>query len=120
MRNKRNISRYLLALAVLAAGYVLCRYVLFDLHGMREWPSVLFAAGILVLALSFLAKAKGVPLAVAIGYTAAFAVGAVFQTNGTDPSGGRTNTLWILWTAAYIGITLAAAAVEIITAKINK
>lgn len=120
MRNKGNISRHLLALAVLAAGYVLCRYVLFDLHGMREWPSVLFAAGVLVLAVSFMAKAKGVPLAAALGYTAAFAVGAVFQTNGTDPGGGGTNTLWILWTVTYIAITLAAAVTEIIAAKMKR
>ena len=46
-----------------------------------------------------------------------FAAGAIFQTNGTDPGGGRTNNLWIIWTVAFIGIIIVSVVLELILKK---
>ena len=37
---------HLLSLSVLCIGFVLCRYVFFDIHGMKQWPVILFVIGI--------------------------------------------------------------------------
>ena len=58
MKNKKNLILHLISLGILCAGYVLTRYVFFDLHGMKAWPLVLFVCGIVVIGISFIAKAK--------------------------------------------------------------
>lgn len=112
MKNRKNTDRHLLSLLILSVGFVLCRYLLFSLHGMREWPALLFLAGMAVLLLSLLAKAKWFPFVTSMSYTAAFLAGALFQTNGTDPGGGSTNNLWIIWTCAFIGSIVLSAVTE--------
>ena len=54
MLNKKNIVIHLLALGVLCIGFVLCRYVFFDIHGMKQWPVILFGVGIIAVAISFI------------------------------------------------------------------
>ncbi len=116
--NKRNrLLRYILWFSVLCVGFVLCRYILFSLHGMREWPVVLFAVGMAALFVSFFAKAKYVPAVTSIAYTLAFGLGALFQSNGVDPGGGRTNNLWIIWTVTFIGIISVSVVLELFTKK---
>lgn len=41
MKNKKNFILHLICLGILCVGYVLTRYVFFDLHGMKAWPLVL-------------------------------------------------------------------------------
>ena len=76
MKNKKNIILHLVSLGILCAGYLLTRYILFDLHGMKQWPLVLFVCGIVVMGASFLAKAEQVPVFTALSYTGGFFVGA--------------------------------------------
>ena len=117
MDRKKRLLRYLLWLLVLCAGFVLCRYICFPLHGMREWPVLLFIAGVVVLAASFCMKAKYVPVVTSAAYTAAFFLGVLLQSNGTDPGGGSTNNLWIIWTFAYIILIAASVLAEILAKK---
>ena len=52
MKNKKNLILHLISLGILCAGYVLTRYVFFDLHGMKAWPLVLFVCGIVAVLLT--------------------------------------------------------------------
>ena len=56
MLNKKNIILHLLSLCVLCIGFVLCRYMFFDIHGMKAWPVDLFVVGIVFLVISFFLK----------------------------------------------------------------
>ena len=40
-----RLSRFFLSAVCLAGAYLLCRFGLFSLHGMKQWPAVLAAAG---------------------------------------------------------------------------
>ncbi len=120
MKNKKNIILHLVSLGILCAGYVLTRYILFDLHGMKQWPLVLFVCGIVVIGVSFLAKAKQVPVFMALSYIGGFFVGAIFQTDGLDAGGGRTNNLWIIWAVVFVCFTLSAIINELIAARKKK
>ena len=44
---KRNVIIHLLSLGVLCIGFLLFRYVLFDIHGMKQFPLGLFVIGVI-------------------------------------------------------------------------
>ena len=58
MLNKKNVVIHFLSLGVLCIGFVLCRYVFFDMHGMKQWPVILFGVGIIAVAISFILEGK--------------------------------------------------------------
>lgn len=117
MKDKRLWLRYFIWLAVLSVGFILCRYTLFPMHGMIEWPVNLFAAGTVILTAAVLLKAKYVPPVTALAYPASFLFGVLLQSNGTDPGGGTTNNLWIIWTVAYLAMILISVLVELVAKK---
>ncbi|MGN0341749.1 MAG: hypothetical protein ACI4DO_03055 [Roseburia sp.] len=105
---------HLISLGILGVGYVLTRYIFFDDHGMKQWPLVLFVCGIVIISVSFFAKAKQVPVITALSYIVGFVAGVVFQTDGVDAGGGRTNNLWIIWAVVFVCFTLASILTELI------
>ena len=107
MLNKKNVVIHLLSLGVLCIGFVLCRYVFFDIHGMKQWPVILFAIGIIAVTISFILEGKTMPICTAFSYIAGFVVGVIFQTDGTDAGGATTNNLWIIWPVVFICLTLS-------------
>lgn len=117
---RKNIAVHLISLCVLSVGFLLCRYVFFDIHGMYDWPLLLFLFGLLVIVLSFFAKARLVPIATSFGYTVGFLAGVVFQTDGVDPGGGSTNSLWIIWTAVFVCVVLLSVFMDLTVAVKRK
>lgn len=112
MLNKKNIILHLLSLCVLCIGFVLCRYMFFDIHGMKAWPVDLFVVGIVFLVISFFLKYKITPICTSAAYLIGFIAGATFQTDGVDAGGGTTNNLWIIWTVVFVCIILAGIICE--------
>ena len=88
MLNKKNIILHLLSLCVLCIGFVLCRYVFFDIHGIMGLPVWLFVVGMVSMAISFFLEGKTTPIFTALAYIIGFIAGAIFQTNGVDAGGG--------------------------------
>lgn len=120
MNNKKNAIAHLVSLGILCAGFVLTRYIFFDFHGMKQLPLILLLCGIAVIGIAFLAKAKTVSAFTALAYIVAFAAGAIFQTDGVDAGGGRTNNLWIIWTVVFVCFIVAAVIMEIIATRKTK
>lgn len=102
MLNKKNIKMHLLSLFILCAGFVLCRYVFFDIHGMKQLPAALFGVGMVFLAISIFLRGKMAPIIITLAYLIGFVAGVVFETDGIDAGGGATNNLWIIWTTVFI------------------
>ncbi len=102
MLGRKNILIHLLSLCVLGIGFVLCRYVFLDVHSMKQWPEVLFGVGLVAVVLSFLLQGKTTPIFTALAYILGFAAGVIFQTDGVDAGGARTNDLWIIWTGVFL------------------
>lgn len=96
----------MLSLCLLCTGFVLFRYVLFDIHGMKQLPVLLLGAGVVSVAISFFLEGKTTPIFTALAYIIGFIVGAIFQTNGIDAGGGATNNLWKIWVIVFVCITL--------------
>ena len=112
MLNKKNIIVHLLSLCVLSIGFVLCRYVFFDIHGMKQLPVWLFVVGVVSMAVSFFLEGKTTPICTAVAYIVGFIAGAIFQTNGVDAGGGTTNNLWIIWAVVFVCLTLVGIICE--------
>ena len=98
---KKNKTIWIISGAILLLSYVVCRYGLFDLHGMHDWPLVLL-------------------IFTAVGYPAAFAVGVIFQWGGMDPRGWVINRLWLVWMVTYLCVIAAGGIVEGMTRKRSK
>ncbi len=97
---KRKVG--LLSLIGLAGGYLVLRYPLFSLHGMKDWPFVLFIVGTITISISgFVLGKKVIPVLTLVGYIVGFILGYIFQFD-YGPDGLGLNSMWIIWTCVYL------------------
>ena len=93
----------ILSMIAVAGCYLVVRYPLFGLHGMKEFPLLLCVVGELLIFLTGLVrKNKVLPPIIALGYIIGFAAGTLF---GYDYGEGLNN-LWIIWLWCFITIVL--------------
>lgn len=112
MANKKNALIHVVSLSVLCIGFVLCRYAFFGLHGMKQWPELLFGVGLVSLTISFFLNGKTTPIFTSFAYIVGFAAGIVFETDGVDAGGAGTNNLWIIWTVVFLCLILVGVISE--------
>lgn len=106
-----------LCLLLLGIGFWICRYLLLDWHGMKQWPEVLAAVGVVAVILSTLWDARIVSAAVPVGYLTGFCIGRLWFRYSIDPGGGRTSNYWKIWTAVFAVCLLVAVGGQIIERK---
>ena len=107
----------MLSLFALAAAYLLVRYPLFRLHGMKEWPLILLAVGVGVLVVSAVfRKGRIVLILTPVGYAAGFLAGCLFGGAYGPPEAGL-NSCWIVWTAVFAACVLAGIAADLVRGK---
>ena len=85
MKYKHIFLTLLRSVLLLCFGYVLTRYVLFDLHGMIQWPMTMLTLGVIVVCMFF--RSELVSLVAAAGYTVSFLIGVLFQIDYMGPGG---------------------------------
>lgn len=100
-------------LLCLGISYLMCRFVFFDIHGMKQWPDILACVSLIILLVAIVLKMRWMSVTTAFGYIFGFILGAVFNTDGFDPGGGRTNNFWIIWTVGLLLCIIAGLAVDI-------
>lgn len=94
----------ILSLAAILAAYLLFRYPLFGLHGMKEFPLTLCMAGVFLIAVTGLIRKNRVsPPLIALGYIGGFAAGVLFNYD----YGEGLNNLWIIWMGCFVAASLA-------------
>lgn len=109
---KRKVS--IISLCVLLASYLLFRYSLFGLHGMKEFPLVLLIVGIAVIAVFGLWKGgRMAPLYTTVGYIVGFICGCLWERITYDPGGGAMSDFWKFWMGGFIAATVAGILMEI-------
>lgn len=105
----------LISILILLIGFAFCRFVFFGVHGMKEWPTILFVSGLVVIAISSFYKCKFISISASIGYIIAFVLAVFFEQDYADPTGAMTmNNLWIIWTASYLCFILLGIIVEVV------
>lgn len=98
-------------IGLLGISYWLCRFAFFNMHGMKQWPSLLAILSMAVLIIATIFGKHIISVTTVIGYMVGFILAMIFNTDGIDQGGGRTNNAWIIWGAMYsvsilIGIIL--------------
>lgn len=102
-------------LAVLAAEWLLIRFPLLGLHGMRDWPWVLFIVGLIAVVIAGALGAKWAVLGTLAGYLGGFFCGVIFNFPGRTP--GAT-VGWAVWTCVFLaGIVVGAVAPIVMAAR---
>lgn len=117
MKNKKNLLTTLLSIIILCIGYFVVRYPLFETHGMKGWPRFLFVICVFIIAISYISKAKILPLATSISYMVGFFTGLLFHTTVVDDIVGSTDNLWIIWTIVIIVTVIISIIVDFLTER---
>lgn len=99
-------------------SFIIIRYVMFDIHGMKQFPLILFLCVFIVIIVSALIKSKITPYILSISYSIGFIIGLIFQKNGNDLGGGLENNLWIIWVSSIFIILIISIILESIIKKI--
>jgi len=102
LKNKKSLLNHVIALGILLVGFILGRYVFFDVHGMKEFPVVLLVLGLVVMGISLLTTKKVLPYFISAGYIIGFVFGFIFQVTKMDANGVSVNNLWVIWTVVYV------------------
>ena len=112
MKYKHIFLTLLRSVLLLCFGYVLTRYVLFDLHGMIQWPMTMLTLGVIVVCMFF--RSELVSLVASAGYTFSFLIGVLFHADYMGPGGTSSNNLWIIWTGSYLFLIAAGIVLDFI------
>ena len=112
----------IVSLLVLTGSYLLVRYPLFELHGMKDWPLVLLTAGSIAVVIAGIILGKRVvPVFTAVGYILGFFGGFLFQSDRYDANSKTySNDMWAIWTVSFLALITAGIIVEIINGAMNK
>ena len=77
-------------IGLLGISYWLCRYVYFEMHGMKDWPNLLAILSVFILVIATIFGNRKISVATVIGYMGGFILAMIFNTDGVDPGGGRS------------------------------
>lgn len=120
MKNNMRILTALLSAVLLLAGYVLIRYILFDLHGMKQWPFTMLILSAIIAVISLIMKARLIPIMTGVAFSISFMIAALFQVDSINAAGMRTNNLWIIWTGVFLFLIIAIIVGELTVRAKNK
>lgn len=108
------------SVGLIILSYLLVRFVLFDLHGLKDWPNYLAIFSIVTLVIASIFKKRIVFIGVIFGYLAGFAAAMIFSTSGVDAGGGGTNNAWIIWTVFLLVSTVVSFLISFRKTKLIK
>lgn len=102
------------ALASIVAAYVVFRYPLFSLHGMKDFPLYLCILGAVLIAISGIGKGNRIlPMAAALGYILGFPAGKLFERNYSE----GLNSMWIIWLICFAAAILLGVIVNCLVGR---
>lgn len=107
-------------LLLLGLGFWVCRYLLLDWHGMKQWAEFLAVLAAAVIAAASVFDARFVSAASAAGYVGGCLIGKLLFRLETGPGGGRHSNYWLIWTAAFGICILTALAAQILWKRRNE
>ena len=85
----------------LIVGWVMCRFMLLPAHSMKDVPDMLALIGAIIIIFSIIKNHNSTARMASLGYVVSFLIALLLQKKGTDPGGGATNTMWIVWIVSY-------------------
>jgi len=108
------------AFVALYVSFLLCRYVLLGLHGMKQWPVFMLLFGLIFIIIAAIFDGRKVMICTVAGYIGGFALGMLFKSYGKEQGGGRTSNAWQIWTVSFIVIVIAGIVWELMDKHMKK
>lgn len=105
---KERITIFLISTAILLVGFIIFRYVLFDMHGMKEWPFDLFVVGLILCLVGALLKGYFTCCFTVVGYILGFAIGI----NALEGTAGEASG-WLFWLVVFVGLSVVGIVIDI-------
>lgn len=112
---KNKILLGISMIGLLGISYWLCRFSFFEMHGMKQWPDLLAILSITIIVIATIFGNRIIPVATIVGYMGGFILAMIFNTDGVDPGGGRTNNAWIIWGTVFIFLILIGIVLDFIS-----
>jgi hypothetical protein len=94
--------------------FLLVRFIFWELHGSFQYPLILLIAGLIAAIIAAIFDWRKIMISTVGGYIGGFALAMLFNTDGVDPGGARTNNWWIIWTVSFVILFLAGVIWEVI------
>jgi len=108
------------AAVALSISFLLCRYIFFDLHGMMQWPFVLYLFGLIVILIAAVFGSRKVMYSTAWGYMISFMLGMALNWNTYHPERGHgayTNNNWFIWILSFLAFIAMAIVYDVIVKR---
>ncbi|MEW9093792.1 MAG: hypothetical protein AB2417_01815 [Clostridiaceae bacterium] len=103
---KNKILLGISMIGLLGISYWLCRFSFFEMHGMKQWTNLLAILSITIIVIATIFGNRIIPVATIVGYMDGFILAMIFNTDGVDQGGGKTNNAWIIWGTVFIFLIL--------------
>jgi len=72
------------AIVALCICFLLCRFSLFELHGMKQFPTILLIIGLIAIIIAAIFASRKVMICTVVGYIGGFTMGILFNTDGVE------------------------------------
>lgn len=105
---KKEDKRSPMLYGALVLSYLLVRYGLFSLHGMKAWPPLMALLALALLELALYKNKKRMQVFLVAAYSLTFLGAKLFSTKAYDPGGGRLDNIWVLWSVSYLFLSFLA------------
>lgn len=103
-----------ISILLLSIEFVICRYLLFNLHELKQLPFVLFIFGLIVILCSTIFNSKKTMACTVLGYISSFFIGVIFQVDWIDSHGTAMNSLWIWFVFGMLAFVIIGSVWELI------
>lgn len=115
---KRNIWA-IVFIFLLFISFLLCRYVFFDLHQMKQFPFVLFLLGLSIIIVASIFNKSKLAICTVLGYNVGVTMGLLFGVDWTDSHGTKMNSTWIWFVVVMLFFICIGVIWEVISKKIK-
>ena len=99
---RKHFLQAIFAASILLVEFLLCRFILFDWHGMKDFPLLLFLFGMGVIFLSLPSVSHSIRFSVPIGYAVGFFSGILFHFLMERTPAVEEQTIYGLFGVRYI------------------
>lgn len=122
MKNNKKNYKLIWAIKVLIAyfiSYLFCQRGFTFFHKSKEWPLDLFLFGFAIIIIASCFYFKKVMVSTVAGYIIGYICAIIFNKDGRDPGGGRTNNAWIIWLISFLVIVIIGITWEVIDKRVK-
>ncbi len=87
---------------------------------MKGWPNTLAMASLIIIIIATIFGKQIILITTLAGYIGGFIISMIFNTDGIDSGGGRTNNAWIIWGVVFIISVLIGIILNFLYGKKHK